>query len=227
MATTTATPTIVQLIATFSDYAGAIGRLHQDALTAYVDKHVELFAAVKPLVTDDKMTAPALGAVLRQQAKDAGKVWTLKDESLAVVLAFGRMHTAKRLATYSSAVIKAEGNPTIAGYRTWLSDLSKGHIDESGARTADGNKAVKERDAKAAKLAVAKPDLVTTIDYLKDMEPLSDAEQLKALLLLRANLDADIALVERKLGKSKKGQDAIKSARTAVTTARRKAADKS
>src|SRR5947207_178235 len=95
------TPTIVQLISTFSDYNGAIGRLHQDALTAYVDKHVELFAELKPLITEPSMKAPALGAVLRKMASDAGKLWTLRDDNLATVLWFGRWHTAKRLSTYS------------------------------------------------------------------------------------------------------------------------------
>lgn len=221
--TTNQTPTIVQLISTFSDYTGAIARLHQDALTAYVDKHVELYAAVKPLVVDDKMTAPALGAVLRQQAIDAGKVWTLKDDALAVVLAFGRTHTSKRLATYSGAVIKNELNPTISGYRTWLGDLSKGHIDESGASTEDGRKALKTRETKAAKLAVAKVANVVEIDYLKDMEALADAEKRRALEVLKVNLLADIAELDRKMAKTKAGREAIKTAVSAVATARRKA----
>jgi hypothetical protein len=219
-------PTIVQLISTFSDYAGAIGRLHQDALTAYVDKHVELFAAVKPLVTGDDMSAKALGAVLRQQAKDAGKAWTLKDEHLADVMWFGRHHKATSLVTYSGDKIKAEETPTINGYKAWLRRLVAKEIDAKGAETTEGARARKDRDKAKAALAVAKPAMATTVDYLKDMEGLAPAAKLAALMLLRANLDADIAQVERDMGKSKTALATIKETRTATAKARRAAVSK-
>jgi hypothetical protein len=147
----------------------------------------------------------------------------LKVDALAQVLWFGRNHTAARLATYSGAKIKAEETPTSPGYVSWLRRLVNEEITEKGEETEKGATARKNRDSAAAKLAVAKPDAVVEVDYLKDMEGLADAEKLRALLVLQANLAADIELTERKLRKSVKGQKAIKEARTAVTAARRRA----
>ena len=83
----------------------------------------------------------------------------------------------------------------------------------------------RRRLSKAA-LAVAKPAMVTTVDYLKDMAGLTNGEKLKALMLLRANLDADIAQVERDMGKSKAALATVKETKTTVAKARRAAVAK-
>jgi len=139
------------------------------------------------------------------------------------VLWFGRHHKAAHLALYSGAKIKAEETPTINGYSGWLRRLVNEEIDAKGVETAKGVKAEKARETRAANLAVAKVANVVEIDYMKDMEALADAEKRRALEVLKVNLLADIAELDRKMAKTKAGREAIKTAVTAVATARRKA----